>query len=78
MNKEKKIIAGLIVWTFIHLGLLIFGGTYIGDESYRRMFYGLYEFPRFDWIEIYDFTELFVYVGGAWLIFFLFRYLKAK
>lgn len=27
-------------------------------------------------IEMYDYTEYFVYVGGAWLVFLLYKYLR--
>ena len=117
MNKtRRKVVAGLIVWTFIHLFFLIKAhyilleldtGSY-SDQWYKKytpIFYNGYEwtgsqqtpipnevfFPFFIWSETknpyvslfdylkwYDFTEFFVYVAGAWMIFYLYQYINKK
>lgn len=78
ISQKKKVIAFLSVWSFVHFTLFIFGyNRWTGDES-------KYFFPITDdfWnnghfeVEYYDMTELIVYVGGAWLIFFLYYYLN--
>lgn len=33
------------------------------------------QFQNFD-LRLYDYTEYFVYVGGVWMIYFLYKYLK--
>lgn len=35
------------------------------------------QFQNFD-LRFYDYTEYFVYVGGVWMIYFIYRYLKVS
>ena len=91
MDKEKKIIAGLIVWTFTHIVLWAYGNFSFGEWEPKEFFYPFVktDFPYPTGLigstvsyphlyTVYDFTEFLIYVGGAWLIFFLYKYLKAK
>jgi len=84
--KKKSVIAVLTFWSFVHFVLFMFGGSF-GDR-YKKFFpftYKMVYFGSGDWeitqyfdVSYYDIIELTAYVGGAWLIFFLFYYLKNK
>jgi len=72
ISLEKKMFVFLSIWSFAHVF------TYIvteGDGSYEE-FFPFYSFWDTPLGEVYDFTELFFYVGGGWLFFFLYKYLK--
>ena len=85
MNKKQRIIiSALCVWSFVNAFILIRNGKYeFIQNGYKFIFHngkvyrpetGFYPFSNS--IYYYDSTELFVYVGGAWLIYFLYRFLK--
>ena len=111
MNKtRRKIVAGLIVWTFIHSYFLILGYSLRMDKALdyavaienqhlfprssihkinysRGATYFVGEiFPFYQWdyggfidnMVLYDFSEFFVYVAGAWMIFYLYQYINKK
>lgn len=80
----KMVITILCLWTFLHTFLLLrnIDSKYAyrvlfseGDTNPLRIqrFY-----PFTGTIIFYDYTEYFVYVGGAWMLFFLYRLLKDK
>ena len=43
------------------------------NDQYERFVPQAYFYPFTNSINYYDYTELFVYVGGAWLGYFLYR-----
>jgi len=86
-NKDKLIVSSLCIWSFINAFVLL---KYFGGSSFKKgwaikidqrdLFYPFTyssDFRKYD-IRFYDYTEFFVYVGGAWLIYFLYRYLKGS
>jgi hypothetical protein len=77
---DKKVVVILSLWSFIHLVIFV-----MSFNSYRYL--KTYFFPFFDWdnyeigghhLSTYDLSEFLVYVGGAWLVFFLYKYLTKK
>jgi len=92
INRHKLVIPVLCVWSFIHtlMVLRLFAKNYL--PAYRidgggwifttERFYPFTVNFRghkgyFD-IRFYDYTEYFVYVGGVWMIYFLYKYLKGN
>ena len=77
--EKKKVIASLSVWSFVHFALFMFNGGFSSPIRKREAFYpftNVYPIERYFDLHYYDITELLVYVGGAWLAFFLYYYLK--
>jgi len=91
--KDRKIIAGLVVWTFINLYVLLFTSYTYSQTSHLEgwePFFSISETIRcmnlrfnytfddcFIGFNHYDLSEFFVYVGLPILIFGLFKFLKA-
>lgn len=74
----------LLVWTFLNAYILVSNSKYEMVVSGFKFIYhdhkryvpieGFYPFS--DPIYYYDTTEFYVYVGGAWLVYLLYRILK--
>lgn len=88
-NREKVIVSALCVWSFIHTYIILRNSTEYESVNYygmkRIMINGSYYNPLESFypfndvpISIYDYTEYFVYVGGVWMIYFLYRYFKGN
>lgn len=89
-KRDKLVISALCIWSFLHSYLIIRSHQfeYLEDHGLKyihgKRFSPSSEFYPFTnnlesyWFDVryYDFTEYFVYVVGAWFIFFLFRFLK--
>jgi len=73
--EKKKVIAILAIWSFVHFILYMFGGGGHGIYHVHEEREIIYPFQCFELAD-YDITELTIYVGGAWLAFFLYYYLK--
>lgn len=92
-NSSKLIISALCLWSFIHTYLIVksyqfeyieyqglkltLDGEIFSSSSKFYPFTSSGGYSRFD-VRYYDFTEYFVYVAGAWMIYFLYRYLKGS
>ncbi len=85
---QRKTISILIIWTFINSFLIICGfylrqgGTYSPIEEFvpltgwsQNDFKG-YIFNTL--LKYFDFSEFFVYVVGAWMVFYLNRFITKK
>ena len=75
---DKVILAILSIWTFIHCYLIITDLFYSsttreGDNTGKRFMYC----SRYN-LNYYHYTEFFIYVGGAWLCFLLYKLLSPK
>jgi hypothetical protein len=92
-KKLKLIISALCIWSFINTYLIIrsyeiehYEYKGLKFELYGKifsrtsMFYPFTNDGRNSWFDVsfYDFTEYFVYVGGVWMIYFLYRFLKKQ
>jgi len=84
-QRDKVIIVILGIWTFIHCYLMIkaAGGRVvldISDEFIISKAARVRDFYPFtsELIAKYDYTELFVYVVGAWGLFFAYKFLTNK
>ncbi len=91
-KKDKVIISGLCVWSFLNTFILIRNSS--GYSSYNDASTGIkimflygkplmsnpieYFYPFKGALNMYDYTEYFVYVGGVWMIYFLYHYLKGS
>ena len=83
-RKDRIIISVLVVWTFIHTYLLlinykrVFGYRYI---NVNKLFYPFTKdtyYPNLSSfnLDFYDYSEYFIYVVGAWVGFFIYKFLK--
>lgn len=84
---EKIVISVLSIWSFVNAYVLL---KYFGGDSFKKewvikiyqrdLFYPFTSSPNFRKYDIrfYDYIEFFVYVGGAWLIYLLYRYFKGN
>lgn len=72
--RKKKVIAILSVWTFIHTILLVAGIISDNDLATQG---GQFCPNDYGSGNMYDITEFLFYVGGAWLWYFLYHYLKS-
>jgi len=92
-NRNKLVIPVLCLWSFMHTYLIVKSNQveYIEYQGLKltldgeifstsSKFYPFTSSGGYSWFDVryYDFTEYFVYVGGAWLIYFLYRYLKGS
>lgn len=89
---NKIVVAILSMWTFLHTYLIIKSQNESMDiQGIKMTLDGQRLFPNNAFypfssnfysdtfnVAYYDFSEYFVYVGGAWLIFFLFKYFQKK
>lgn len=85
----KKIITGLSLWSFLNLVIWLAHSS-DSEESFNAdrkgyffpfswSYFYRFEFHSFlDAFQNYDFSEFIVYVGGAWLCFFLYNLLNNK
>ena len=83
-KRDKLIISALCIWSFVHTYLIIRSSQFDYIESRGLRFLDLkifsptsmfYPFTKNGWFNgrYYDFSEYFVYVGGAWLMYLLYR-----
>lgn len=80
MSKRQRIVVScLIVWTFIHTFFLI-AGYYEGEKDRFDKFFPFMSWRNYfsDMIRYYDFSEFFIYMGGAWMTFYLYRFINNK
>ncbi len=75
---DKVILAILSIWTFIHCYLIITDLFYSftareGSNTGKRFVYC----SRYN-LNYYQYTDFFIYVGGAWLCFLLYKLLSPK
>ena len=89
-RKQKIMVVILCIWSFIHTFLFLKNIVNIveGVYTYKRetpmgtlslsypLTSGFYPFTGH--LAYYDLTEYFLYVGGVWMLFFLYRFLKKK
>jgi len=84
MQKRQKIfISFLCIWSFVNIYVLIRINSFIMvreginfilvNGHYQRIVPQKAFYPFAYSVYYYDYTELFVYVGGAWLLYFLYR-----
>jgi hypothetical protein len=75
--KKRVLISVLSIWSFIQTYFLIASHP---DGEYNKQWIKMYYNPRERFVFFsstdYDITEYFVYVGGAWFIYYLYRYLR--
>lgn len=71
---ERIIISTLLIYTFINLVVLLLASS--SGEYRLEYFYPIYYHFSDSIFEVYDYTEFFVYVGGVWLIYFLYKFLN--
>lgn len=71
---KKKLIALLSIWSFMHFILFLNGGSLF--TSTGDVLWGTHDCLGVKGICQYDITEFVLFVGGAWLIFVLYYYLK--
>ncbi|CAN5552412.1 hypothetical protein BH10BAC3_BH10BAC3_30050 [soil metagenome] len=76
MSKAGRVIVALCtIWTFIHTYFLLANNT---STEYAKGGFATITRPYEDFIEYYDFSEWFLYVGAAWLIYVLYGILTGR
>jgi hypothetical protein len=70
LPKDKRLIIILAIWTFFNLVLLGLGGSRNSSGHFYPFFCNLSSFYY------YDFSEFIFYVGGAWGVFYLNKYIN--
>lgn len=77
--KREILCVSLFFWSCVHILLYTMDGSLSDESNQRKYFYPVTDpYPTINVFDIsnYDLTELTVYIVGAWLIFFLYYYLK--
>lgn len=86
---HKIVLIGLLIWSFIHISLLVMfnGETFkFCERDYFIPFSnaddllnsGINWTGEVFYIDLYDYSEFLVYCCGAWLIYLIFRVINSK